>query len=359
MVATLRDVAAAVGVHPATVSRALNPGTASLVNAATAQRIRRMARKLGYVPNPVARSLKTNRSSSVGVLIPDLTNPLFPPIVRGIEDVLAEAGYNALIANTDGDTGKELQQSSAMRSRQVEGFIVATGLLHHPLLEQLAAEHFPLVLVNRSVENLQTSTVTGDDASGISLAVKHLAELGHRCIAHLAGPQTTSPGVVRLRAFRSALSEFRLDFDADLVVECDDFREQDGAAGLRGLLDGRVDFTAVIAANDLLALGCYDVLAERGIACPTDLSVVGFNDMPFIDKLSPPLTTVHVPHYQIGAEAARLLLDKLGGSGADKSVLMPLSLTVRGSTAPPRTGVARGRRPDSRRSTGTRRVAGR
>lgn len=338
MVATLRDVAAAVGVHPATVSRALNPSTSSLVNAATAQRIRRAARKLGYVANPVARSLKTNRSSSVGVLIPDLTNPLFPPIVRGVEDVLTEAGYSAVIANTDGDTRKEMVQASSMRSRHVEGFIVATATLHHPLLEQLAAEQFPLVLVNRRVESLKTSTVTGDDSAGMTMAVEHLVGLGHRRIAHLAGPQSTSPGIVRLQAFRSALREHGLEPDESLIIECDDFRERDGADALRSLFDAGHRFTAVIAANDLLALGCYDVLAERGMTSPDQLSIVGFNDMPFIDKLSPPLTTVHVPNYQIGAEAARLLLDKLKGSAPDKSVLLPLSLVVRGSTAPPATG---------------------
>lgn len=336
MVATLRDVATAAGVHPATASRALNPATASLVKAATAKRIRKMADKLGYVANPVARSLKTNRSGSIGVLIPDLTNPLFPPILRGIEDVLTEAGYSALIANTDADSDKESLHASAMRSRQVEGLIVASAKLHHPLLEQLVAEEFPLVLVNRHVENLRTSTVTGDDAAGIAMAVDHVVGLGHTRIAHLAGPQSTSPGVVRMQAFRSALRQHGLRASEQLIVECHNFRERDGADALRHLLDAGRKFTAIVAANDLFALGCYDVLAERGLRCPGDISIVGFNGMPFIDKLSPPLTTVQVPHYEIGTEAARLLLDRLHGVAADKSVLLPLTLTVRASTAPPR-----------------------
>lgn len=348
MVATLRDVAAAAGVHPATASRALNPSTASLVKPATAQRIRKFADKLGYVVNPLARSLKTNRSASVGVLIPDLTNPLFPPILRGIEDVLTAAGYSALIANTDADAGKETLQASAMRSRQVDGMIVASAYLHHPLLEQLVAERFPLVLINRQVQNLRTSTVTGDDASGIALAVDHLVELGHTRIAHLAGPQSTSPGVVRMQAFRSALRQHGLEPDTRLIVECDSYRERGGANALQHLLDAGCDFTAVVAANDLLALGCYDVMSPRRLRCPGDISIVGFNDMPFIDKVSPPLTTVHVPHYEIGAEAARLLLDKLNGSTAEKSVLLPVSLTVRGSTAPLRRRTDRTRAPSTR-----------
>lgn len=336
MAATLRDVAAAVGVHPATVSRALNPSTSSLVNTVTAERIRRAARQLGYVVDPVARSLKTRRSSTIGVLIPDLTNPLFPPIVRGVEDVLTSAGYSAVIANTDGDSRKELKQVSSMRARHVEGFIVATATLHHPLFEKLAAEQFPLVMVNRHVAGLTTPTVTGDDFAGMAAAVQHLVGLGHRRIAHLAGPQTTSPGVARLRAFRSTLRECALDPHEDLIVECANFQERDGADALRSLIDGGREFTAVIAANDLMAVGCYSVLAERGLSCPDHLSMIGFNDMPFIDRFSPPLTTVHVPHYRIGAEAARLLLEKLRGSASGNSVLLPLNLIVRGSTAPPR-----------------------
>src|SRR5690606_34357106 len=140
----------------------------------TADRIRRAARKLGYVANPVARSLKTNRSSSVGVLIADLTNPPFPPTVRGVEDVLTAAGYTAVIANTDGDPRKETILATSMRSRHVEGFIVATATLRHRLLEQLAAEEFPLVLVNRQVAGATTPTVTGDDFAGMTAATQHL-----------------------------------------------------------------------------------------------------------------------------------------------------------------------------------------
>lgn len=337
MVATLRDVAALAGVHPATVSRAMNPDTVSLVNAATAQRIKKAALKLGYVVNPVARSLKTNRTSSVAVLIPDLTNPLFPPIVRGIEDVLATAGYTALLANTDSDMAKEARQAAAMRSRQVDGFIIATALLEHPLMEQLVAESVPIVFVNRRVEGLPASAVAGDDATGVAAAVDHLARLGHRHIAYIAGPQTTSTGVVRLQAFRAAMQRWELPIVEELIASSSHFQEFDGVTAAKYLFECGRPFTAIIAGNDLLALGCYDELAARGLRCPEDISVVGFNDMPFVDKFNPPLTTVHVPLYEIGAEAARMLLGRLDGSDAgEKSVLLPVRLEVRGSTAPPR-----------------------
>ncbi|WP_432478162.1 LacI family DNA-binding transcriptional regulator [Nocardioides sp. GXQ0305] len=333
---TLRDVAEAAGVHAATASRALNPGTRGLVNADTAKRVIRVAESLGYRPNPIARGLKTAKSGTVGLVIPDLTNPLFPPIVRGIEDVLEPAGYSGLIVNTDNDPRREQAQVELLRARQVEGLIVATAMVDHPLLEQLHREGVLMVMVNRRPDGVDVPSITPDDAAGIDLAVEHLASLGHRRIAHLAGPATTSTGVSRSRAYRAAVRDRGLADDPALVVDCQYWNEEAGAAALRSLLDSGVEFTAVVAGNDLIALGCYDVLAERGMTCPDDLSVVGFNDMPFLDKLAPPLTTVSIPHQQIGAEAARLLLDAIAEPDRPaRSVLLPLTLVVRGSTAPP------------------------
>jgi LacI family transcriptional regulator len=338
---TLRDVAREAGVHPATASRALNPATRPLVNRETASRVVRVAESLGYRPNPIARSLKTSRSATVGLVIPDLTNPLFPPIVRGIEDVLGPAGYNAWLVNTDNDPVREESLIDSLRSRQVEGLIVATARLQHPLLDQLHAAGVRMVLINRRTTNADLPSVTGDDATGITTAVAHLADLGHRRIAHLAGPQNTSTGLVRHRAFQQALRDHGLAEDPALIAPCAAWSEDEGARALRELLDAKQDFTAVIAGNDLLALGCYDVFAERGISCPRDLSVVGFNDMPFIDKLSPPLTSVRVPHYELGSEAARMLLDALQDPNRHaRSLLLPLTLIRRQSTGPPARALA-------------------
>jgi LacI family transcriptional regulator len=329
-------VAEAAGVHAATASRALNPATRALVNADTARRVIKVAEQLGYRPNPIARGLKTSKSGTVGLVIPDLTNPLFPPIVRGIEDVLEPAGYSGLIVSTDNDPGREQAQIEHLRSRQVEGLIVATARVEHPLLEQLHREGVVMVMVNRRPEGVDVPSITPDDAAGVELAVRHLAQLGHTRIAHVAGPPNTSTGVTRARAFRASIRDLGLDDDPALVTMAARWSEDSGAEGLRRLLDGGVEFTAIVAGNDLIALGCYDVFFERGIRCPEDVSVVGFNDMPFLDKLRPPLTTIAIPHHQIGAEAARLLLDSIADpSRPARSVLLPLSLVVRGSTAPP------------------------
>lgn len=331
---TLRDVAEAAGVHAATASRALNPETRRMVSSDTARRVIRAAETLGYHPNPIARSLKTAKSGTVGLVLPDLTNPLFPPIVRGIEDVLGPAGYSALIVNTDNDSERERSQVSSLLSRQVEGLIVATALVEHALLQELHAQGVRMVLVNRRTEGLGVPSITPDDAAGLELAVRHLAELGHRRILHLAGPQTTSTGLVRARAFQGAVRALGLDDDPALVAACAYWTEEDGARALRGVLDAGVEFTAVVAGNDLIALGCYDVFHERGITCPADISVVGFNNMPFLDKLQPPLTTVAIPHHQVGVEAGRMLVESIREPDRPvRAVLLPLSLAVRGSTA--------------------------
>jgi LacI family transcriptional regulator len=333
---TIRDVARLAEVHPGTVSRALNEQTRALVNQETAERVLRAADQLGYRPNSIARGLKTNRSYTVGVLIPDLTNPLFPPIVRGIEDRLGDAGYTSLIVNTDNDVGRERSQMEAMRARQVDGFIAATARLDVELLSEAAAGGAPIVLVNRSLENQSVPAVTVDDRRGIALAVEHVAELGHRRVGHVAGPQNVSTGHRRYLGFLEAMQRHRLATPAGQTTFAAAFTEAAGARACTDLLAQAASVTAIVAANDRLAMGCYDALETRGLRCPEDISIVGFNDMPFIDRLRPPLTSVRVPQREIGTVAADLLLKQLSdGSRRFREILLEPTLVVRSSTAAP------------------------
>jgi LacI family transcriptional regulator len=333
---TLRDVARAARVHPGTVSRALNAETRGLVNQETAERVIRAAEELGYRPNRIARGLKTSRSFTVGVIVPDLTNPLFPPIVRGIDDRLRAAGYTALIANTDNDADRERVDFDAMRARQVDGFITATARLEDEFAAEIAAAAEPVVLVNRRLEDGSVPAVTVDDRQGVGLAVEHVAALGHRRIAHLGGPQALSTGHQRHLGFLDAMRAAGLEPDPRLIRFSHAFTEAEGVRVCEELLDVSPDATAIVAGNDLMALGCYDVLARRGIRCPEDVSVVGFNDMPFADRFHPPLTTVHIPHYELGAAAADLLLERLADPAAPARTLeVETRLVVRGSTSRP------------------------
>jgi LacI family transcriptional regulator len=335
---TLRDVAARAGVHPATASRALNPETRLLVKEETARRVLEAAELLGYHPNPVARSLRTRRSHTVGVVIPDLTNPLFPPIVRGLEDRLAAAGYVALIANTDGDGERERLVFEQMRARHADGIVLATAHLSDPLLAEAVRTGLPVVLVNRMAQDHSLPSVSVDNESGMRMAVAHLIAQGHRQIAHIAGPQEVSTGLYRYRGFVSAMEAHGLAADPGLIQFAKAYSIEEGMRCTRMLLD-HGGCTAVAAANDMLAVGCFGALDEAGLSCPEDLSVVGFNDMPFIDRLRPPLTTIRFPHYQVGTEAAQLLLEQISdGGGPVKVLYLAPELVVRGSTAPYREG---------------------
>jgi LacI family transcriptional regulator len=330
--ATLRDVARLAAVHPGTVSRALNPETRRLVNDDTARRVIEAAAALDYRPNPIARGLKTNRSYTIGVLVPDLTNPLFPPIVRGIQDRLEQAGYTPLIANTDNDHERERNDFEAMRARQVDGVITATARLDHGVLDEMAAAGMPIVLVNRRLEDGALPSATADDHEGARLAVAHLAALGHTRIAHLGGPQEVSTGHSRYEGFVAGMATAGLEVDPRLVRFGAAFTEPEGERLCGQLVAGGGQPTAIVAGNDLMALGCYDVFAARGIRCPQDVSVVGFNDMPFSARFNPPLTTIRIPHYEIGSAAAELLLERLQlpDTPARHVVLRP-SLVIRES----------------------------
>lgn len=334
---TIRDVARLADVHPGTVSRALNAQTRALVNQETAARVLRAADELGYRPNPIARGLKTNRSYTVGVVIPDLTNPLFPPIVRGIEDRLGDAGYTPLIVNTDNDPERERSHIEAMLARQVDGLIAATARLDVRQLTEAAARGTPLVLVNRSLEDGSAPAVTVDDRKGIALAVEHVAGLGHRLVGHVGGPQNVSTGHLRHLGFQQAMAAAELAIDPGHVSFASAFTEPEGARACAQVLAHEPRLTAIVAANDRLAMGCYDTLARAGRHCPDDVSIVGFNDMPFIDRLQPPLTSVRVPQREIGTTAAELLLAQLAdGEAPAREILLEPELVIRASTAPPR-----------------------
>lgn len=337
--AILRDVARLAGVHPATASRALSEQTRQLVHFETVRRIQEAAKALDYRPDHLARSLKTRRSATIGVVLPDLTNPLFPPIVRGIEDRLASSGYVSLIGNTDNDDDRERLVLGRLKARQVDGLIVATARRRHPVLLEIADAGLPVVLVNRVVDGHRLSSVSVDGNLGARLAVTHLADLGHRRIAHIAGPQDLSTGVGRYKGYRAGMRFEGLDDDPELVVVAESFSEGAGCASATELLSREQGITAIVAANDMLALGCLRAFALAGLDCPGDLSLVGFNDMPFVDRVNPPLTTVGLPHYDVGTHAGELVLDRIEDGGAPvNELLLPPNLVVRASTAPLQAG---------------------
>ena len=332
----IKDIARIAGVHPSTVSRVLNPATRSMVSAALAREILRIADEVGYRPNPLASGLRTRKTYTVGIIIPDLTNPVFPPIVRSAEQTLDGAGYIAILADSGNRERGVREIIEDMRARDVDGLILATATRRDPVVDMCVAHGIPVVLVNRTVSRHHVPAVVNDDELGIELALEHLIGLGHERIAYIGGPQSTSTGYGRHRAFMKSARKLGLDVDEDLILNATGFSESAGAAALDELLERPKRFTAALTANDLLALGCYDALAARGLRCPQDVSITGFNDMPYVDRMNPPLTTLRIAHDALGVKAAELLLRVIEDSSTPVEELrLQPELIVRGSTAPP------------------------
>jgi LacI family transcriptional regulator len=331
----LKDVATAAGVHISTASRALDERTAPHVNAETVERVRQAADNLGYRVNGMARALRRQRSLIIGMVIPDINSPVFPAVVRGAEDVLAGLGYSLLLSSTDSDPAKARAQITAMLASRADGLLLGMAQREDPVVDEFIATGTPVVLVNRMIDRGGVPTVIADDYHGILAAVEHLHGLGHRKIGYIGGPSNLSTASQRLAAFEHAARRLGLP-DAG-VIETAVFGEEAGLAAGTQLLDAHPEVTAVVAANDLIAIGVIDAAARRGLSCPRDISVVGFNDIPYLRRLQPPLTTIRIPHYEVGRRAAELLLAMVEDPGRHpETVMLAGELVVRGSTTRPR-----------------------
>jgi LacI family transcriptional regulator len=331
---TIKDVASRCGVHPSTVSRALSSAMSHLVAPDVAKRIRAAAATLGYQPNVTAAGLRTGRSGLIGVLAPDIADPGFPPVLSGITETLGAEGYATIVVDVGTDRSRQQELVDRLIARGVDGLVLATVALNDPVVGHCIAASIPVVLVNRADAGRRLPAVVTDDEAGMRLAVEHLVGLGHLGIGHIAGPQDVSTGVLRRAGFKVAATRAGLSARNITIETAQAYTREAGRRAALRLLDRKPAPTAIVAANDLLALGIYDALRERHLRCPGDVSVVGHNDMPYVDMLSPPLTTVRIAQRNMGNQAARLLLDEIATPAArrERIVLEP-SLIVRGSTA--------------------------
>jgi LacI family transcriptional regulator len=338
---TIADVARAAGVHPSTVSRALNPATRGLVTHAVATRIAEAAERLGWRPSAVAAGLRTRKSRTIGILVPDLVNPVFPPIVRAAEARLAEAGYVAILANTDTDAAREALLIERMSGHLVDGIMLASAASGSRSLDLCASLRIPVVLINRRLPDARVPVVVNDDWRGMAMAVNHLLALGHRRIGHIAGPPGVSTAADRQAGFLAALAAAGLANDPVPVIAADAYTVAAGRRAMERLLAAH-RCSAVAVANDMLCLGVYDALAAAGLRVGADISVTGFNDMPFVERISPPLTTIRIQHAEMGRQAAEILLGEMASSRpTPREITLEPQLVVRSSSAPaPTTGPA-------------------
>lgn len=310
-----------------TASRALNEATRSVVKPDTVKRILDVAEKLGYRPDPLARGLRTSKTLSIGVVIPDLENPLFGPIVAGIEAGLVADGYSVLI--TASTSHHEDEAVRSLTDRHVDGLILASASLADPVVGRLAKTGPPTVLVNRFTEDVDIPAIIGDDQLGMRLVVDHLVEMGHTRIGHISGPAQMSTGIGRRRAFEAVMR----DYGYPLIVEgATGFQIEPGATAAARLLERDPSVTAIVAANDLIGLGAYLAVRSSGRIVGSDIAVTGYNDVAMLDLVDPAMTSVHVSYRHMGAKAAEVLLAILRGEDAPTTTLLEPMLAVRSST---------------------------
>lgn len=328
-IVTILDVARRAGVSPATVSRVLNQSSHP-VSARGRRKVLAAAQKLAYIPNLPARSLLTNQTAALGVLIPDVSNPYYAAVLRGIEDAVGAIGRTVILCNTDRDPRKQRLYLRALMERRVDGLIVAGGTFGRGESE-VTGDDLPVVMIGR--HRARFPSVGIDNVAAAALATRHLIALGHRRIAHLAGPAVSLTAADRLRGYRLALEAASIAVDAGLVVEVG-FTPLRAGAAVRAACRDRRRPTAILAANDQVAIGVIRALHELGLRVPDDISVVGFDDTPLASYTVPSLTTVAVPSYELGRSAVALMAAVLDGR-RPASLVLPCELRVRESTAQP------------------------
>lgn len=332
--ATLSDVAKAAGVDASTASRVLNNETAHRVGAATRERVLASAKALGYQPNPLARGLRTSRSYTLGIAVPQLENPVFPEIILGAETAARARGYSLLISHAGDADGDARTYEQLARVSRVDGLLVASLEADEPLTRALERTSLPYVVLNRKLAGIENHVVF-DSFAAAQLATEHLLSLGHRRIGHLAGRERGYNGIRRLGGYRAALEAAGIAFDAELVVAAG-YTFEGGELAMRELLTRQDQPSAVVAATVLTAAGALKALHARNIAVPRQMSIVGIHDAAIADMLHPPLTTVRLPLQEMGATAARGLIDLIESKCSRVAhTVAPERLVVRESTAAP------------------------
>ncbi len=328
----IKDVAREAGVSTATVSHVINE--TKFVTDVTRQKVREAIEKLNFYPNANARSLASGRSNIIGLLVSDITNPFFPELVKSIETAAFERGYNIILFNTNYDAERAADYVRRLIELKVAGVALMTAELDPNLVNELEKRQVRAVFNDLGVVGEFTSNIVLDYSSGIEEAVRHLVSLGHTRIAHISGSSRIRSGNIRREAFIEAMNKFLPETDDSLIFE-GDFRFESGRMAATKILELEEIPTAVVVANDMMALGAMAEFKAGGLRVPEDISIVGFDDIAFASLCEPPLTTVCSPRVEMGRraiEALMMTIEKNGQTGTE--IKIPTYLIVRKSTAP-------------------------
>lgn len=328
---TLFDVARLAGVHPSTVSRALDPRQQARVKEVTRERIMDAANRLGYRPHLIARGLQSGRTATIGVIAADLGNLFVTPIIHGLTGSIEEAGMLPMIAETQDDHHRFIRILDHMLARRVDAIVVMAARSEDLAILEKAAISVPVLIAARPLDGTRLPQVIHDDREGGRLVAEHFHQLGHTWVAQLRGPIEVANFPRRAIGFGGYCRQAGVD-EATLDVWAESPTIDEGARLMQMLLDGSTRRpTAIFAHNDLMALGALGALGIAGLRVPEDVSLAGYNDLPMVGYLSPPLTTVHYPSLEIGQTAGLMVQQLLAGEQPSDHNLEP-GLVVRGST---------------------------
>jgi LacI family transcriptional regulator len=327
---TIRDVARRAGVAPITVSRVIN--NSGYVSEKTRQSVEEAIAELQYVPNALAQGLRFNKTNVIALVLSDVTNPFWTTVARGTEDAASEENYSVVLCNTDEDVAKQDKYVQLLLQRQVDGFLLVPASDTIDIIEFIQRQKVSLVILDRQPPGVSADIVRGDSEGGAYELTRYLVELGHRRIAILSGPETTSTSTQRVAGYKRALEEAHLKVDSELI-SYGRFYQDSGYERTRQLLTCSRRPTAIFAGNNFIAIGVMKALYESGLRIPEDMSVVGFDDLPPGLLVQPFLTVAGQPAYEMGYRATKLLLERIAKSGEPsyQEIVLPTQLVIRQS----------------------------
>lgn len=330
----LKDIARLANVSIATVSMILN-NKGQNISASTRENILRIARERNYIPNAMARSLIIGRTKIIGLIIPDISNPFFPELARGVEDKANVSGYNVIFCNIDDDLEKEEKCLEMLAEKMVDGIIYAHSAKRTGGLESYIRENVPIILIDRDmdVKNVKGKVLV-DNLHGAYQGVKHLLEKGYRKIAFVTGALTSNTALGRLNGYKKALMEYDVQIN-ERYIKAGHYKSEWGVEATKQFLLEGIDFDAVFCGNDLIALGVMKTLIDQGFRIPDDVGVVGFDDIWMAKMVVPELTSIKQPIYEMGCKAAEMLIDVISNpetEGVDREIILKPQLIVRRSS---------------------------
>lgn len=319
---TIKDIARKAGVAPSVVSRALNNKYG--VKDSTKNLILKLAEEMNYFPNTAARSLVTRKTETIGIMMADISEPYYSQLIKGMEYVANQRGYTLLFSNSYESVEHSRVMQKMINAQRVDGvIIVGSNIQEKNFSLDLLEQKIPFVLVERNFSDPRVNCIWVDNIAGAYQATKYLVEKGHRKIAHITGNLYYQVALDRLEGYKKALQEARIDYSEELVIS-GNFVWQSGYEKMKDILRLHPQCTAVFVANDVMAYGALQAIAEAGLAAPDDIGIIGFDDLEFSCLTNPPLTTIHQPRYRMGQKAMELLTDILRGE-VENGVKIPLN----------------------------------